>query len=326
MKKLADGLGRKINYLRLSVTDHCNMRCVYCVPEGGVPHGALDKPLDFDQFLLISRAAVSLGIKKIRVTGGEPLVRKGIVGFLRELAGLPGLERLVLTTNGLNLAEMAQDLKDAGVQSLNISLDSLEAERFCHLTRRDCLDDVLAGIEMAEKVGLRYKINTVIMRGRNDHEIPDFAKLAMAHNCSVRFIEYMPVMKEEGWQSLVMPSDEVLQRLREHHQLEQVNRDSMSGPAREFRIDGTKGKVGVISPLSGHFCGDCNRIRITSTGKVRTCLFSDQVHDLVPLLETQDIDQLAAYLLSLVSDKPARHCMDTTHAEHTAFSMSEIGG
>ncbi len=260
------------------------------------------------------------------MTGGEPLVRKGIIDFLKELSGLPGLERLVLTTNGLNLAGMAQKLKDAGVQSLNISLDSLEAERFCHLTRRDCLADVLAGIETAEKVGLRYKINTVVMRGRNDHEIPDFAKLAMVHGCSVRFIEYMPVMKEEGWQSLVMPSEEVLTALRAHHRLEPIHREEMAGPAREFRIDDSDGRVGVISPMSGHFCGDCNRIRITSTGKVRTCLFSDQVHDLVPLLQKKDVDLLAAYLLKLVNDKPACHGMDTTHADHTAFSMSEIGG
>lgn len=324
--KLADGFGRKINYLRLSVTDYCNMRCVYCMPEEGIDHKLLDKALEFDQFLLIARAAVSLGIEKIRVTGGEPLIRPGIVDFLRSLTGLPGLERLVLTTNGLNLATMARQLKDAGVQRLNISLDSLQPEGFCCLTRRDCLPEVLDGIRAAERVGLPYKINTVVMRGRNDHEIVDFAALAMEHGCTVRFIEYMPVLKEEGWQSLVMPSNEVLDLLKRHYQLEPVGREAVAGPAREFSIAGTDGRVGVISPLSGHFCGDCNRIRITAAGKVRTCLFSDREYDLLPTLEQNSVAAVADYLCKLVDDKPACHGMDTSRAQHSAFSMSRVGG
>ena len=324
--RLSDNFGRKINYLRLSVTDRCNMRCVYCMPADGIDKLRHAKILSYEQFLLIAEAAVSLGIEKIRVTGGEPLVRNGIVPFLEQLANVAGLKQLVLTTNGVLLPEMAQALKDVGVQRLNISLDSLQPAMFTRLTRRDLLPQVLAGIAAAEKVGLPYKINMVVMRGLNDTEILDFAKLTQEHDCTVRFIEYMPVMQDENWQSLVVPSKEILQRLNDHYCLHPVERGALSGPAEEFAITGAQGKIGVIAPLSGHFCQDCNRIRITSSGNVRTCLFSDHEFDLKPLLIPGNIGAVASELQRLVSDKPACHTLNSQKSEYSPFSMAQIGG
>ena len=323
---LADNHGRKINYLRLSVTDRCNMRCVYCMPETGIDKCQHADILSYEHFHLIARAAVALGIEKIRVTGGEPLVRRGILNFLAELTDIPGLKQLVLTTNGVLLPEMAQGLKDAGVQRLNISLDSLQPQMFRQLTRTDLLPQVLAGIAAAERVGLPYKINVVVMRNRNDDEILEFARLTRDHDCTVRFIEYMPTLKEEDWRSQVVSSTEVLERLHQHYSLHPVKRGPLSGPAEEFAIDGARGRIGVIAPLSGHFCTDCNRIRITASGHVRTCLFSDHETDLKPLLNSGDVDVVTRELQRLIGEKPASHSLNSQVTGHSAFSMAQIGG
>ncbi|WP_321367444.1 GTP 3',8-cyclase MoaA [uncultured Desulfuromusa sp.] len=323
---LDDKFGRKINYLRLSITDRCNMRCVYCMPADGVEKVGHAEILTYEQFLLIAEAAVSLGIEKIRVTGGEPLVRAGVLPFLEQLAKISGLKQLVLTTNGVLLSEMAQELKDVGVQRLNISLDSLQPEMFSQLTRRDLLPKVLAGIAAAEKAKLPYKINMVVMRGFNDNEILDFAKLTREHDCTVRFIEYMPTMKDENWRSLVVSSQEILQRLNEHYSLHSVDRGALAGPAEEFAIAGAQGCIGVIAPLSGHFCRDCNRIRITASGMVRACLFSDHEFDLKPLLATENIADIAGTLKHLVLGKPACHSLNSLSAEYSPFTMAQIGG
>ena len=323
---LADKCGRQINYLRLSVTDRCNMRCVYCMPAAGINKLRHAEILSYEQFLLIAKAAVSLGIEKIRVTGGEPLVRTGILSFLEQLAKTSGLEQLVLTTNGVLLPEMAQRLKDAGVQRLNISLDSLIPNMFAQLTRRELLPQVLAGVAAAEKVGLPYKINVVVMRGRNDNEILDFAKLTTQHHCTVRFIEYMPVLRDHDWESLVVPSREILEHLNRHYQLNPVERGDSAGPAEEFAIGGAPGKIGVIAPLSGHFCQGCNRIRISASGHVKTCLFSDQGTDLSPFLSSGNSINVAEELRRLVAIKPAHHHLNSNLVTHLPFSMVQIGG
>jgi len=323
---LADNFGRKINYLRLSVTDRCNMRCTYCMPADGVDKQNHKDILSYEQFLLIAEAAVATGIEKIRVTGGEPLVRVGILGFLENLATVRGLKHLVLTTNGVRLKEMAQALKDVGVQRLNISLDSLSPNTFSKLSRRNFLPEVLAGIETAEKVGLPYKINMVVMRGWNDNEILDFAKLTQQRNCTVRFIEYMPALNGENWRSLVVPSKEILQHLSEYYELHRIDRGVFAGPAEEYAIAGAPGRIGVIAPLTGHFCQDCNRIRITSSGKVRNCLFSDHEFDLKPLLNLDNIDCVTSKLQQLVSNKPSCHALNSNLFEHSPFSMAQIGG
>jgi len=324
--RLADNFGRKINYLRLSVTDRCNMRCTYCMPADGINKIEHRDILSYENFLLISEAAVSLGIEKIRITGGEPLVRSGIIGFLEKLAKISGLKQLVLTTNGVHLVDMVKELKDVGVQRLNISLDSLQQNIFTQLTRRDLLTEVLAGVDAAEKIGLPYKINMVVMRGWNDHEILDFANLTKNRNCTVRFIEYMPTLENENWRSLVVPSKEIIQRLSKHFSLDLVSRSAMSGPAQEYAIEGAQGRIGVIAPLTGHFCQDCNRIRITASGMVRTCLFSDSEYDLKPLLNLKNVAGIACSLQKLVEKKPSCHALNSGSFEHSSFSMAQIGG
>ncbi len=323
---IIDSHGRKINYLRLSVTDRCNMRCRYCMPQDGIPKLEHNNILSYEQLYRLSQAAVSLGIEKIRVTGGEPLVRKGIVDFLAQLSELPGLKQLVMTTNGLQLPEMAADLKRSGVQRLNISLDTLRPEVFRSITRRDGLNRVLAGIAAAEEVGLPIKLNMVVMRGVNDAELVDFAAMTLENKISVRFIEYMPAIKEEGWQSLVMPGEDILARIAEQYPFSPVISGELDGPARVYKVAGAQGTIGVITALSGHFCADCNRIRITASGKVRSCLFANDEFDLTQVLADGDNAAIQAVLRKLVAIKPAMHAMNEQEAQHTAFTMAQIGG
>lgn len=324
--QLTDRHGRRINYLRLSVTDRCDMRCVYCMPAEGIAKLDHCEVLSYEALHQLAAAAVAVGIEKIRVTGGEPLVRKGIISFLEGLATIPGLKQLVLTTNGQLLAGMATDLQRAGVQRLNISLDSLRPEVFARITRGGDLKKVLAGIRAAEAVGLPIKINMVVMRGSNDNEIADFAALTLKKDCSVRFIEYMPTKNEVGWQSLHVPGEEILARLSQDYRFTPIIRGELSGPAREFQIAGAQGNIGVITALSGHFCQDCNRIRMTASGKMRNCLFAAEEFDLRALLASGDAAALQAELRRLVKVKPARHAMNAEEAEHAPFVMAAIGG
>lgn len=325
--KLVDSHGRRINYLRLSVTDRCNLRCRYCMPVDGVEkltHGAI---LSYEELFRIARAAVAIGVEKIRITGGEPLVRRGIVPFLERVAALPGLRQLVLTTNGILLPEMAADLRAAGVQRLNISLDSLKPETFRAITRTGDVERVLAGIDAAVAAGFPApKINMVVMRGVNDDEVVDFARLTMDRPYTVRYIEYMPATREENWQRLCIPAREILDRIAAVHDLEPVEKGAMAGPSRDFRIRGAAGTIGVISAVSGHFCTDCNRIRVTSTGTAKSCLFADEGLDLKPFLGESTPAVLEDALRRLVGCKPARHGIVGEKAEHTAFSMAKVGG
>lgn len=282
--------------------------------------------LSYEQLYLLSQSAVALGIEKIRVTGGEPLVRKGIIEFLSRLSQLPDLKHLVLTTNGLNLPQMAGPLKAAGVQRLNISLDSLRPDVFSSITRRDLLGQVMAGIEAAEQVGLPIKINMVVMRGINDAELGDFAAMTLEKNCSVRFIEYMPVIKENGWKALFFSGEEVLSRIAEQYSFSPVVKSELSGPAREYKIAGAHGTIGVITALSGHFCQDCNRIRITASGKVKYCLFAKDEYDLKDVLATGDTLAVQKLLQQQIAFKPAMHRLNAKFLEHDKFSMASIGG
>jgi len=323
---LIDPFGRTINYLRLSVTDRCDLRCSYCMPEEGVAKLGHHDILSYEELFLLAEAAVALGVEKVRVTGGEPLVRKGILDFLQRLSGLSGLRELVLTTNGMQLAGLAEPLRQAGVQRLNVSLDSLRPEVFARITRRGELSRVLAGIEAAKAAGLPLKINMVVMRGINDDELAEFAALTQDGTCSVRFIEYMPAIQAESWQELVVPGREILERLAAEFKFAPVLRQALAGPAREYRIQGAKGTIGVITALSGHFCQDCNRFRITASGKLRSCLFADQEADLRPLLAGGDPAAVRDALARLITAKPQGHGMNEAEAGHRAFSMAQIGG
>jgi cyclic pyranopterin phosphate synthase len=325
--ELTDSHGRTINYLRLSVTDRCNMRCFYCMPKEGIVNKGHAAVLSYEELLLIAEAAVGLGIEKIRITGGEPLVRSGIVGFLERLARIPGLKHLALTTNGLLLAEMAADLYRAGVQRLNVSLDSLNARTFSDITRGGDLQKVLAGLDAAEKTGFPPpKINCVIMRGVNDSEILDFADRTLSRGNSIRFIEYMPAIKEDGWQRYCISGEEIMERIASRYTLEQVDKGAFAGPSRDFRIPGAKGSIGIITAVSGHFCSDCNRIRVTSVGQAKGCLFSDEKTDLVPYLRPLDREKLAEVLRGIVAGKPERHGISQDGYVHKNFTMSQVGG
>ncbi|WP_298438919.1 GTP 3',8-cyclase MoaA [Geobacter sp.] len=325
--ELVDSFGRRINYLRLSVTDRCNLRCRYCMPAQGVEKLTHGDILSYEELFRIARAAVAIGVEKIRVTGGEPLVRKGIVPFLARLAALPGLRQLVLTTNGLLLPEMAAELRRAGVQRLNISLDSLKPDTFRAITRTGDVTRVLAGIDAALAAGFPPpKINMVVMRGVNDDEVVEFARLTLEHPYTVRYIEYMPATREENWQRLCIPAGEILDRIAAVYGLEPVEKGTMAGPSRDYRIRGATGTIGVISAVSGHFCSECNRIRITATGMAKSCLFSDEGLDLKPFLGAVDQTPLEDALRRLVGCKPERHGMDAEKAEHKAFSMAKVGG
>jgi cyclic pyranopterin phosphate synthase len=321
---MTDGHGRRINYLRLSITDRCNLRCQYCMPAAGVTKIGHGDILRYEELERVARAAVAVGVEKIRVTGGEPLVRQGVVGFLDRVKRIPGLKHLVLTTNGVLLPRMAADLRDAGVEQLNISLDSLQPEIFRRITRLGEVSKVLAGIEAARAAGMTVKINMVVMRGTNDHEILDFVRFAIDRSLAVRFIEYMPVLGQEQWQSLILPGEDILSLVRSHFLLTPLARGRLAGPAREYLLSGTAATVGVIPPYSSHFCRECNRIRVTATGKAKGCLFSEQPLDLSPFLGNELA--LRGALQELIGGKPSEHRIDADDPLHSPFAMSDVGG
>jgi cyclic pyranopterin phosphate synthase len=325
--KLIDAYGRRINYLRLSVTDRCNLRCCYCMPAEGVAKLEHSELLSYEELFRVASACVAQGIEKIRVTGGEPLVRKGLTGFLGRLSAIPGLRELVLTTNGVLLEELAKPLRDAGVARLNISLDSLKPETFARITRGGDLARVLNGIAAAERAGFPpVKINMVVMRGVNDDEILDFAALSLDKPYTVRFIEYMPTLRDQGWNAQCMAGSEILARIAERYPLLPLVGAEMAGPARNFKIEGAAGAIGIITPISGHFCESCNRIRVTAAGVVRGCLFSDHGIDLKPLLESPDPVPLRETVRRIVTEKPGRHHLSEEGAELRRVNMSGIGG
>lgn len=324
---LIDPSGRKIDYLRLSVTDRCNLRCTYCMPARGVTKLAHGDVLSYEDLYRVACAAVATGVEKIRVTGGEPLVRKGIIGFLERLAAIPGLKRLVLTTNGILLEEMAADLRAAGLESLNLSLDSLRPDTFARITRGGDISRVLAGIDAAARAGFPFiKINVVVMRGVNDREILDFAALTLDRPYRVRFIEYMPTLGDDGQESLLVPGYELLDLLSRRFSLERAEKEIMAGPASYYRIAGAAGTIGIISPVSCHFCMECNRIRVTSTGMAKSCLFASGALDLKPVLRMNDDLALQQAVESVVSAKPARHNLGSAEPGHSPVVMSQVGG
>ncbi|HKL25705.1 MAG TPA: GTP 3',8-cyclase MoaA [Desulfuromonadales bacterium] len=320
-----DRFGRTINYLRLSVTDRCNLRCCYCMPAAGVAACSHADILRYEQLLKISRAAVGLGIEKVRVTGGEPLVRKGLIRFLEQLSAIPGLNEVSLTTNGILLAAAAQKLKRAGVDRLNISLDSLQPATFAKITRGGELRQVWQGIDTAERSGLKLKLNMVVMRGVNDHEVEDFAALSLEKPWSVRFIEYMPTIREKAWRSRIVPGAAILHRLQQRFPLMPLPTSRMCGPARPFRIAGALGTIGVITPISEHFCSSCNRIRVTATGMAKSCLFAGSAMDLKPFL-SGDEHTLQTRLLAVIGAKEACHDLSGQTSGPEPFAMATIGG
>lgn len=313
-----DTLGRKITYLRLSVTDLCDLRCIYCMPEHGVPKRAHSEICSLEELCDMAAAAVSLGVRKVRITGGEPLVRRGVVSLCRMLRALPGLEELCLTTNGVYLPELAAPLREAGVDRLNISLDTLRPERYRSITRIGELSSVLRGLDAAEAAGFSHtKLNCVLMGGVNDDEIEDFVRLTQARPLSVRFIELMPMGACAGWdKARFLSAGAVLDRVPE---LEPAGTDGVS---RLYRIPGAAGTVGLIEPMSHAFCAECSRIRITADGKLKPCLHADTEIALRGLHGEALLDAIRQG----IARKPERHALMRDGESHAGRCMNEIGG
>jgi len=326
---LLDPFRRKINYLRISITDRCNLRCRYCMPEGGIPLIPHEEILTYEEILRLVRVFATEGISKVRLTGGEPLVRKGIVDFVSRLSQIEEIKDLSLTSNGILLKEFAQDLKNAGLKRINVSLDSLRKERFYHITRRDDFEGVWAGIEEALKVGLSpIKINMVAIQGLNDDEIESFARLTLTLPLTIRYIEYMPSGNGEEWkESDILTIPQIKNQLENVGKLVSIPSDRWDGPAKRFRIEGALGEIGLIGPVSSHFCADCNRLRLTPDGKIRTCLFSDEEIDVKELLRNGGSDHdLKEQLLLALKKKPERHPINTHQFKKCQRNMSAIGG
>lgn len=286
-KPLVDKFNRRIEYLRMSVTSRCNLSCSYCVPAGKLSDNAGCDMLSFRDLLFIADVFARLGVRKVRVTGGEPLVRKGIEKFIAQLAETPGVERVALTTNGVILAQMARRLKSAGLKAINVSLDTFDREKYAKVTGRDGLADVLAGLDAAIDVGIEsVKLNVVVMKGVNDDELAKFAEYTMRNKIQVRFIEFMPHTQGAWNAGQYMPVDDVKKRIEALGALTPCSREQWGGPAQIYRLAGAQGEIGFISAVSRHFCWDCNRLRITADGKLLTCLFEGAAMDLRSLLES----------------------------------------
>lgn len=328
---LVDAYERKIDYLRISVTDRCNLRCVYCMPPEGIELAESKNILRYEEILRLVRLSASHGVSKVRITGGEPLVRKGIIEFLHDVASVPGIKDLSLTTNGVLLKGYAQKLKDAGLKRVNVSLDSLKADRFLKMTRGDNLKEVLEGLAEAQKVGLTpVKLNMVVIKDFNDDEVVDFALMSKTRPYHIRYIEYMPFNTQEGWQrDKCMTAKEIKERIEKAVEpLEPiVDTNGAPGPARRYRFKGAPGEIGLISPVSEHFCGSCNRLRLTSDGKLRTCLFSDNEVDLrTPLRDGSPDEAIEKILLVAVREKPKGHSINENIFKKCSRTMSLIGG
>jgi cyclic pyranopterin phosphate synthase len=327
MTGLSDSFQRPITYLRISVTDRCNLRCIYCMPEAGVDLMSHYDILSYEEIYTVAKAAAELGINRIRLTGGEPLVRAGITDLISLLAGIETIEDLSLTTNGILLAQYATGLKEAGLQRVNISLDTLKPDRFRQITRCGNLADTLRGIEAARAAELTpVKINVVVMAGVNDDEITDFAAKTVTDGWNVRFIELMPVSSNEPVSDKLVSVSEIRKRLETMGKLEPWKVDAGNGPAKYFRLPGASGTVGFISPVTEHFCFQCNRLRLTADGKLRPCLLSEDEIDLKePLRSGAPLEELKSLIARAIANKPKGHRLGED-ANHKGRPFSQVGG
>jgi len=327
---LSDKFGRPITDLRISITDHCNYKCVYCRTGN---EGALYADLPFADYLRMARVFAGLGIKKVRLTGGEPLLRKGVVEFVRDLSQLRSADgaplELALTTNGHLLAEMAQPLKDAGLHRVTVSMDAVDPDRFTRITRvPNGYDHVLAGIRAAKRAGLDpVKVNCVLLRGFNEDQIIPFGMFAREENVVLRFIEFMPLEEDRVWTpEVVVTLDEILERMSEYRPLVEIPHER-SETARRYRFDDGIGEVGIIAPVSHPFCGHCSRVRLTSDGKIRTCLFSIWDHDLHAQMRRGAADaDLEDFIRGVIQKKEARHHIGEPDFVPASRTMVHIGG
>ena len=316
-----DSYGRKINYLRISLTDRCNLRCKYCMPECGIDKFAHDDMLSLEEIYLITKAFVELGVDKVRFTGGEPLARLGVVDLISRVSKLEGLKDISMTTNAILLEKYAEDLKAAGLNRVNVSLDTLDRDKYKEITRGGNIDRFWAGIKEAKRVGLTpIKINTVLIGGFNDSEIIDLVNLTRDEEIDLRFIELMPIGEAASWaKEKFVSNDLILDKVK---QLVSVERKDPSSPATYFKLPGAKGRVGIINPISCKFCSNCNRVRLTSQGMLKLCLHSNKEIDMKKALrEGKDLKDLIAK--SILKKEESHHLED---GEYIDRNMNQIGG
>jgi len=323
---LKDQFGRSIEYLRISVTDRCNFRCTYCMPLEGLPWLPKADILSYEEITAIVSQLAPLGLRRIRLTGGEPTIRPALTTLVRQLRAIPGVEDIALSTNGVRLPELAQPLRDAGLDRINMSADSLRPERILSIARRSLDFDPVTSLRAAQAAGLSpIKINVVVMRGVNDDEVQDFASLTRDHPWHVRFIELMPVgdMRELTWEHVV-PTSEVLERLSAGESLVPAAGPSRgNGPAEYYRYPGAPGSIGVITPMTHTYCGTCNRVRLTADGRLRTCLFGDhEVNLREPLRAGTPLEPLFREALA---GKPKEHALLQMQVGGLR-ALSQVGG
>ena len=317
---MIDKHGRDITYLRISVTDKCNLRCRYCMPEEGICKRSHAEMLTEDEFIMAVEAAASLGIRKIRITGGEPLVKKNIVSICRRAAAVPGIEEVCLTTNGILLPQLGRELKEAGVKRINLSLDTLDPEKYTYITRIGKLEAFRAGLEAAMEVGFeKVKVNAVLIGGFNDNEIVDLANLTREYPVDMRFIELMPILdSDEFGEEAYVPCSRVLEMLPEAMP---VAPDG--GVAKLYRLPEGKGNIGLISPVNAHFCKECNRVRLTADGKLKPCLHAADEYS----IKGMNFDEMKAAMEQAIWNKPTWHGdLDALHRSRAGRNMHEIGG
>lgn len=323
---MRDNRGRTIDYLRISLTDRCNLRCIYCMPLEGVESISHDDILSYEEILKIARACVSLGVKKIRLTGGEPLVRKNVTALIRDLKAIEGLEEVSITTNGVLLYDMIESLVQAGLDRVNLSLDSLKGERFRSITRTAELDHVLKGMEKSIQLGVKVRINAVLIKGINEDEAIDFVEMINRYPVDVRFIELMPIGRGSEYEG-VNNKDLIDHIKNQGFELKEVEHKAGSGPARYFELEGAQGDLGFISPMSHQFCDTCNRVRLTSEGFLKLCLHSGHGLDLRAYVRKgASENELIEAIEAAIASKPSAHAFEDISAEKDKRSMNQIGG
>lgn len=328
-QKLIDGIGRTIVNLRISVTDRCNFRCTYCMPADNVEFMPRDKLLTFEEITRVAKIVSGMGINRLRLTGGEPIMRKDLSNLIRMLTQVEGIDDVAMTTNAFFLKEHASSLKEAGLKRLNISLDALDPEKFRHVNRRNCLREVLEGIKVAAEVGFKsIKINAVAMKNFSETEIMRLIEMGRSDGFEIRFIEFMPLDSDQIWErDKVLFGHEILDLIREKYELVPVENSLEIGPASEYDFADGKGRVGIITAVSNPFCDHCNRIRMTANGKLRTCLFSTHETDLKELIRSNASDEeIIKAIKDAVLVKEPGHKINLDDFERPQRAMHAIGG
>lgn len=327
-KVLVDPFNRRLNYMRLSITDRCNLRCIYCVPDGFFPKLRHSDILSYEEILRLIQIAARLGVTKVRVTGGEPLIRKGVYGFMEKLNGVEGLSEISLTTNGVYLGDQIERIRRAGIRRVNISLDTLKRDKYRKITGLDRFDAVWNSLRLAREAGFHpIKINMVVIRGVNEDEVSDFARLSIDHPFAIRFIEYMPIGSHCMNIQRQILAPEIRNQIESIGTLEPISRSRDDGPAERYRFSGASGEIGFIQPISHHFCHECNRLRLTASGQLRVCLLSNIHVDLKgPMREGASDADLSRILIRAVRQKPREHGLACKQTASVTAPMSAIGG